>query len=184
MAIIDTVQQYLGSSQVNEISRQLGVDQNTTERAISSALPMILGGMAGHAAQPQGAETIKQAVATHANATDNIQQLVQTGPPADVGVSGGLLGRILGGHRDTVEQGVQQTSGLDPDKTKRLLMMLAPIVLGVIARRQFGGKDAQQADPGQLQGALHQEAQTAAKESPHVGGLLGKILGAVESPRA
>ncbi len=183
MAIIDTVQQYLGSSQVNEISRQLGVDPSTAQRAVSAALPMILGGMAGHAAQPQGAETIKQAVATHANATDNIQQLVQTGPPADVGVSGGLLGRILGGHRDTVVQGVQQTCGLDPDKTKRLLMMLAPIVLGVIARRQFGGKDAQQADPGQLQGALHQEAQTAAKESPHMGGLLGKILGAVESPR-
>jgi hypothetical protein len=184
MAIIDTVQQYLGSSQVDEISRQLGVDPNTAQRAISAALPMILGGMAGHAAQPQGAESIKQAVATHANVTDNIQQLVQTGPPADIGISGGLLGRILGGHRDTVEQGVQQTSGLDADKTKRLLMMLAPIVLGVLARRQFGGKDAQQADPGQLQGALHQEAQAAAKESPHVGGLLGKILGAVESPRA
>lgn len=184
MAIIDTVQQYLGSSQVNEISRQLGVDQNTTQRAITTALPMILGGLAGHAAQPQGAETIKQALATHENATDNIQQLVQSGPPADVGVSGGLLGRIFGGHRDTVEQGVQQASGLDPDKTKKLLMMLAPIVLGVLARRQFGGQNAQQADPTQLQTELRREAQSAAKESPHVGGLLGKILGAVESPRA
>jgi hypothetical protein len=31
---------------------------------------------------------------------------------------------------------------------------------------------------------LHQEAQTAAQQSPHVGGLLGKILGAVQTPRA
>ena len=183
MPIIDTVQQYLGSSQVNEISRQLGVDPATAQKAIAAALPMIVGGMAGHAAQPQGAESIKQALATHANATENVAQLVQSGPPADVGASGGLLGRILGAHRDTVEQGVQQSSGLDSEKTKKLLMVLTPIVLGVLARHQFGGKSAQQADPGQLQGTLQQEAQSAVKEAPHVGGLLGKILSAVESPR-
>jgi len=60
-------------------------------------------------------------------------------------------------------------------------MMLSPIVLGVLARRQFGGQKATQADPGQLAGALQQEAQTAQRQSPHLGGLLGQILGAVES---
>ena len=78
----------------------------------------------------------------------------------------------------------KQASGLDSEKVRKLLMMLSPIVLGVLARRQFGGQNAQQADPEQLGGVLHQEAQTAAQQSPHVGGLLGKILGAVQSPRA
>jgi hypothetical protein len=60
-------------------------------------------------------------------------------------------------------------------------MMLSPIVLGVLARHQFGGQNAQQADAGQLGNVLRQEAQSAARQSPHVGGLLGKILGAVQT---
>ena len=60
-------------------------------------------------------------------------------------------------------------------------MMLAPVVLGILARRQFGGQSAEQADPSQLGRVLHEEARSAATQAPHVGGLLGKILGAVQA---
>jgi len=72
---------------------------------------------------------------------------------------------------------VQQASGLDPEKAKKLLMMLSPVVLGVLARHQFGGQQATQADPGQLAGGLRQEAQAALRQSPGLGGMLGQLLG-------
>jgi hypothetical protein len=180
---MDLVQQHLGQSEVNQISQQLGVSPGVAQTAIAAAIPMIVGGMAGHASQPQGADAIQQAITAHDGVTDNVGSVLQAGPPADT-VTGGLLGRILGNHRDNVQQGVQQASGLDSEKTRKLLMMLSPVVLGVLARHQFGGQSAQQTDPGQLGGILHQEAQSAAAQSPHVGGLLGKILGAVQSPGA
>src|SRR5204863_5141005 len=159
MALVDEVQQHLASSEINQISQQLGISPGMAQTAIAAAIPMIVGGMAGHASQPLGATSIQDAVAAHDGVTDNIPNVLQAGPPADVGGgSGGLLGRILGGHRDPVQQGVQQASGLDSEKVRKLLMMLSPIVLGVLARRQFGGQNAQ-ADPGQLGGVLHQEAQ-------------------------
>lgn len=182
MAILDMVQQHLGQSEVAQISQQLGVDPSVAQTVIAAALPMILGGMARRAAQPQGAATVQDAISDHEGVTDDVPGVLQAGPPADVGGTGGLLGRIFGGHRDTVQQGVQQASGLDPESTKKLLMMLSPIVLGVLARRQFGGRSAQQADPEQLGEVLNQEARTAARQQPHVGGLLGKLLDAVESP--
>jgi hypothetical protein len=146
---------------------------------------MILGGLAGHAQQPGGAEAIKQAAAAHQDAPANVSSLLQAGPPADTGGGlGGALGRVLGQHTDTVQQGVQQASGLDFEKSRKLLMMLAPIVLGVLARKHFGGQNAEQASPGQLAGELRQEAETAQQQVPHVGGLLGKVLGMVETPRS
>jgi hypothetical protein len=184
MALMDMVQQHLGESEVNQISQQLGVSPGVAQTAIAAAIPMIVGGMARHASQPQGASTIQDAITAHDGVTDDVGSVLQSGPPADVGASGGLLGRILGNHHDAVQQGVQQASGLDGEKVKKLLMMLSPVVLGVLARRQFGGQNAQQVDPGQLGNVLHQEAQAAAQQSPHVGGLLGKILGAVQTPRA
>jgi len=113
MALLDMVQQYLGQNEVAQISQQLGIDPNVAQTAIAAALPMILGGMARHAAQPQGADAIQQAATAHENVPDDVSSVLRSAPPADVG-SGGLLGRILGQHRDTVQQGVQQASGLDP----------------------------------------------------------------------
>ena len=179
MALLDMAQQYLGQNEVAQISQQLGINPSIAQAAISAALPMIVAGMARHASSPQGADAIQQAASAHEDVPDDVGGTLQAGPPADVGAAGGLLGRIFGPHRDTVQQGVQQTSGLDPEKAKKLLMMLSPVVLGVLARRQFGGQKATQADPGQLAGALQQEAQTAQQQSPHVGGLLGQLLGGI-----
>ena len=181
MALTDMVQQHLGQAEVSQISQQLGIDPGVAQTAIAAAIPMIVGGMARHASQPQGADAVQQAITAHDGVTDNVGGVLQAGPPADAGGSGGLLGRILGTHHDTVQQGVQQASGLDSEKARKLLMMVAPIVLGVLARRQFGGQNAQQMNPGELGGVLHQEAQQAATQAPHVGGLLGKILGAVQN---
>lgn len=181
MALLDMAKQHLGDAQVAQISQQLGIDPRIAQTAIAAALPMIVGGMARHAAQPQGAGAIQQAATAHEDVPDRVSDVLQAGAPADVGASGGLLGRIFGQHDDAVQQGVQQASGLDAEKTKKLLMMLSPVVLGVLARRQFGGQKATQVDPGQLAGALQQEAQTAQQQSPHVGGLLGQLLGAAQS---
>jgi hypothetical protein len=183
MALVDTIQAHLGQQQIQQISQQLGVNPAVAQTAISAAVPMILGGLAGHAAQPEGTNAVQQAIAAHENVPDNVSQVIQAGPPADAG-GGGLLGRVFGQHRDTVQQGVQEASGLDSDKAKKLLLMLSPIVLGVLARHQFGGQKAQQASSGELAGTLRQEAQTAQQKAPHVGGLLGKVLGMVETPRA
>jgi hypothetical protein len=177
MALLDMVQQHLGQNEVAQISQQLGINPSVAQTAISAALPMIVGGMARHASSPQGAGAIQEAASAHQDVTDDVGSVLHVGPPADVGNAGGLLGRIFGQHRDTVQQGVQQASGLDSDKVKKLLMMLSPVVLGVLARHQFGGQEATQADPGQLAGALQQEAQTAQRQSPHVGGILGQLLG-------
>lgn len=184
MAIIDSVQQQLGPNEIGQISQQLGISPGVAQTAVSAALPMILAGMARHAQQPDGATTLDQAISAHSDVPLDASRVIATGPPADAPTgSGGLLGRILGTHRDTVTTGVQQASGLDPDKTKRLLLMLSPILLGVLARRQFGGTSAAAKSPNELSGTLQQEAQTAAQNAPHFGGLLGKLLSAVEAPR-
>jgi hypothetical protein len=97
---------------------------------------------------------------------------------------GGLLGTLLGGHHDTVAQGVGQATGLEPDKSKRLLMILAPIVLAALARRH-GNSNDNSAPAGSLGTALQQDAQVAQQNSPpHLGGILGSILSRVQTPGA
>jgi hypothetical protein len=172
-SLLDMVQQHLGPTEINQISQQLGVDPGQAQSAVSAALPMIVGGMASNASQPGAADAIHQSLASHSGVLGNLGGLLGAGGPAD---GGGLLGRILGQHQAPVQQGVAKASGLDPEKAGKLLLMLAPIVMGVLARQHAGA----QTNPAQVGDELKRESQTAQQQAqtqaPQLGGLLGQIF--------
>ena len=172
-SLLETVQQNLGPNEIDQISQQLGVNPGQAQSAISAALPMIVGGMASHASQPGGADAIHQSLESHGGILGNLGGLLGAGGPAD---GGGLLGKMLGQHQAPVQQGVSQASGLDSEKTRKLLLMLAPIVMGVLARKHA----AAQTNPAQVSDELKRESQTAQQQAqtqaPQLGGLLGQIF--------
>jgi hypothetical protein len=96
------------------------------------------------------------------------------GAPAD---GGGLLGSSLGGNQSSVQHGVQQASGLGSDQTRKLLMMLAPIVMGALAKRAQNHGRAHE-DPNELTRVLQEDGAQAHQQaqSTGMGGILGKIL--------
>ena len=76
MSLLDRVQQQIGPDGMQEISRQIGADPAATEKAVQSALPMMLGGMASTAQQSGGEGALQSAISA---------------------IGGGILGKILGG---------------------------------------------------------------------------------------
>lgn len=189
MSVLDLVQQHLGPDQIQQISQQIGADPGATQHAVQAAVPMLLGGMASSAQRPGGAENMTAAVQEHANLLGGSGALGGLGSVlgslAGAGGAGGILGRVLGHQEPAVQNGVQQASGLDANQTKKLLMVLAPIVLAAIAhqrKQQSAVQGAAQTDangdgiPDALQHEARQAQAQAQRQSPHIGGLVGKIL--------
>lgn len=190
--IQDLIGQQLSPDMISQISQTIGADEATTQQAVNAAVPMIMGGMAATAATPQGAEQIDAAATQHAGLLDNLGGIGNVlgglggmmqgggsgssgglGGLSDIlsGAGGGILGSVLGSNHSDVQDGVTQASGLDRAKAQRLLMILAPIVLGAIARHrsQTGASQAQ------VNNDLQREAQKHTS-NPHIGGILGSIL--------
>jgi hypothetical protein len=181
-SILDLVQQHLGPSEIAQISQQLGTDPNTTQQAVDAALPAMVGGMANTAQQPQGVNALQGLLGSHSGVLGSLGSLLGAGAPAD---GGGLLGQILGQHQSTVQQGVEQQTGLGSDRTRKLLAILAPVVIGALAKRAADHGSAQQ-NPEELKQVLQQDGAEAHRQaqaqSTHMGGLLGKLMSMVESP--
>ena len=177
MSMLDLVQQHLGPQEIEQISRQLGTDAAATRQAVDAALPALVGGLASTAQQPGGESELRTLAGAQGGVLDNLGAMIGGG-----GV-GGILGSILGGAQPTVEEGVQQASGLDSAKTRQLLAILAPIVLSALAKRAMGGSSASGGSGGMLDGGLadilRQDATQAQQKSAGTpgGGILGKILG-------
>ena len=183
--IQDLIQSQLTPDKINQISSAIGADPATTQQAVNAAVPMIMGGMAQHAASPAGASAIESAAGQHAGMLDGIGGMLggagldgvlgglggMLGGAGGSGGVGGILGSILGSSHSQVQDGVTQASGLDRQKTAKLLMMLAPIVLAAIAHH----KQTTNATATQIGSDLQREAQVHAQH-PQFGGILGGIL--------
>lgn len=176
--IVDSVMQQLGGGNLTQLSQQIGADESTTQQAVQAALPMLLGGMARNSATPQGAASLGGALQQHAGGglLGNLGALI--GNP-DSGPGAGILGHVFGDRRGTVEQGVGQATGLNGQQVGKLLMVLAPIVMGVLARRRAGGAGGAEAAAPQsddLGAELRRETEEAAQKAPGgLGGLLGML---------
>jgi hypothetical protein len=167
-SLLDAVTQQLGGGNLSRISQQIGADEGATQNAIGMALPVLVGGLARNASQPAGAAALDRALDNHdGGLLDNLGQLLGgQGAPGSSG-GAGILGHILGAKQAPVEQGIGKATGLTSQQVGRLMMMLAPIVMAVLARR----KREQGTDAGGLGPALQQEHQEVQRRIPGAGGL-------------
>ncbi|MER2178270.1 MAG: DUF937 domain-containing protein [Stenotrophomonas maltophilia] len=158
---------------LQQVSQQLGIDQNQASGAIGAALPLLLGAMGRNAQEPQGAQALLGALQRdHAPANSGGFDLggllgsVLGGGGGNATNGAGILGHVFGSNTDRATQGLSQATGLDSSKTSQLLAILAPIVMSYLAQRFANG-----GNPNQLSQALGQEAQSA-----NSGGLLTSVL--------
>jgi len=172
--LIDLVNQQLDDNAVSQLSQQLGVDPNTTRQAVPAALTALLGGLSHNASQPAGAEQLLGALSKDHDGSvfDNLGELLGGGG-AHLGQQGaGILGHIFGNRQPAVATQVGRASGLDGATAAKLLMMLAPLVLGALGRaqRQRG------LDSGGLSDVLTGERNRVQETNPQHGGLLNVLL--------
>lgn len=183
-SIFDSVTEQLSGQNLTQLSQQIGADEATTSQAVQAALPVLLGGLARNASDPAGAASLGNALNEHRGGVmENLGGLLGA---AEGGSGAGILGHIFGQKRDTVEAGVGQATGLQQQQVGKVLMVLAPIVMAALARRQQAHQEQEvplpgaptpaQAGTGGLPDILKREAQEAQQRAPTgLGGLIGML---------
>jgi hypothetical protein len=133
----------LSGPALEQLSGQLGADKDTTQKALTAALPTLLGALGRNASQPEGAEALLRALTRDHNGSvlQDVGGFISRGGNMQDG--NGILGHVLGSQRRSIEQGISQATGLSADSTGNLLAMLAPLVMGSLGQAQrSGGLDA------------------------------------------
>jgi hypothetical protein len=164
-AILDTLRQHLTPATMQQMSASIGADPETTSKAIAMALPALLGGLSRNASRPEGALDLDRALNAHDGGILNNLGGLLGGDGGGIGAA--ILGHIFGARRGSVEQGVGKATGLDSQQVGKLLMMLAPIVMGVLGRM----KQQKKLDAAQLPDVLQKSTRSMESEVPGAGSL-------------
>jgi len=168
--LFDLISQVAGGDNLRQMSKSLGADEQTTGRAVSSALPMLLAALTRNASSGAGADSLSSALAKDHDGSilDDIGGFLGS---AQSGPGDGILRHLLGGKRPTVETAISKSSGLDLGSVSKLLTMLAPLVMGGLGRvRQQEGLDT-----GGLSSLLQGEMQNVEQKGAVPSGLLSLL---------
>jgi hypothetical protein len=171
-SLVDTLMQKLSGEALSQVSQHVGADPDTTQQALTTALPLLVSGLAKNASQPQGASALHQALSADHNGSilDNTAGHVAN-PNTQAGHD--ILGHIFGNGQSQVEQAIAEQTGLQPAQVGELMAIAAPLVLGYLGRQQH----QQGLDPQGLAGLLGEQQQMAQSSQPGVIGLIGQLLG-------
>lgn len=159
-SLLASVQQRIGDAEIQQISHQLGADEDRVRTAVAGALPLLLSALADNAREPQQAAALAGALDRDHDGSllDQLGGFLSQGN-AQPGLD--ILGHVLGGRQRDAERGLGRASGLDPAMAGKVMAMLAPIVMAYLGRR----KRQEPMSPGDLGAALGRERIEADKQA-------------------
>lgn len=137
--IMDLVKGAVSDQVMGQIGGLLGTDAKKTPSIFETAAGSILGGLIKKGSTPQGAKDIfGQAEKQDGSILDKLGDLMGGGEGTDElqKQGSGILDMVLGGGQETngMIQTIAKALGLDEGMIGKLLMMAAPIVMGVIGK--------------------------------------------------
>lgn len=169
--LMDMLTQLTQGDTVKMMSRQLGTNEKSTATAISAALPLLLTALARNSSSQDGAQSLHQALQQDHDGSvlDNLSGFLGN---AEAGPGAGILRHLLGKKQDASQSALAKASGIDPASAGKLLIMLAPLLMGALGRAQRqDGLDA-----GGLAGMLQTERQNLQQKAPDLMGFATRFL--------
>jgi hypothetical protein len=177
---------------MDQVAQALGVDEDMARIAVQAAVPTILAGLEHNASNETGAGDLAEAVSTKDPSVLDGLSLDQI----DMGDGEKILGHVFGGQQNRVadalgdrlgpELGSAAQPNIGSELVKKLLPILAPIILAYLAQQatQKGGELnrgngglLQEILGGLLRGAGQGAGQGAGRQqSPSTGDVVGDIL--------
>jgi hypothetical protein len=143
--LVSLVMQFLTPELIGRVATALGLDRTLVQSAIGAAVPGLLAGFSGVANQPGGAQKLVEAARQETGTLGKFADMLGGGSQSTFIERGSQLLTSLLGARDQSALGsaIGQFAGLGQGNSGSLLGMLAPIVMGTVAKQQgAGGLDA------------------------------------------
>ena len=163
--IVSLAMQYLSPELIGKIASALGLDRNMVTKAITAAVPAILGGAVDKSSSPEGARQLFDILGKQDKGLlENLGGMLGGQKQTDL-ISGGsnVLSSILGGaNLGVLSTVLGKFAGVGEGGAKSLLGMLGPVVMGILGKQVMSSK----LDAGGLASLLSSQKDNIAAAMP------------------
>ncbi len=140
--LMDLFQGQLGNVLAQQAAKTLGIkDPNQAEHAVDSTISTLLNAISRNVSTTQGAQGLAGALDRDHDGSildDVVGFLGGASQSQNTSMlnGAGILKHVLGGQQNIVVDMLGKMTGLDKSKNGQLLMMLAPVVMGMLGKQK------------------------------------------------
>lgn len=130
----------IGSTVMNKAAEYLGESSSSTQSAMGSILPAVLGGVINHASTTEGAKGLMGLLSndnTHSELLGNLGNLLgdSNGFSNIVNMGAPILKMLFGNKMDSITNLISGQSGVKQSSVSGLMSMAAPVVMGLLSKK-------------------------------------------------
>lgn len=182
MNLLETILNSQNGGAVRELARNFGLDQDQAVSALSQLVPALSAGLMRNISQGDGLQSLVNALSGggHSRYLDDLSTL---GRPETIDDGNGILGHILGSKDVSrqVARAASQRSGIGEDLLKKMLPVVAGMVMGALSKQSTtmgAARDRQAGGEGDLMGmfASFLDANRDGSIADDVLGMLGRLF--------
>lgn len=134
--LVSLVTDFLTPDMIGRTAGTLGLDSNKVESALGAGIPGLLAGLSGVAASPGGPQKLVEAARQESGTLGKLVDSLDADPQSSVARGSQMLGSLLGSRdHNALTEAIGRFAGIGQGQSGSLLGMLAPIVMGMIARQ-------------------------------------------------
>lgn len=140
MNILELILNAKNGGLARQLGQQFGLDAQQTESALGALLPALAGAVNQNTGQPGGLDSLLEALKGGQHAR-YLEQPSVLGDPTTVEDGNGILGHLFGSKevsREVAARASEQT-GIGADILKRMLPIVAAMIMGGLAKRAAAG---------------------------------------------
>ena len=175
--LMDMLKGQLTPATISQLAQHIGgVDESKTQNATTSAMALLIGALQKQASTPEGAQSLNHALERdhQGSVLNNVMELFGGNTehlPNKTTDGLGILSHLLGNKRDTAAAAIGQQSGLDTGQVMKLLVTVAPLVMGALGKK----KQEQNMGTDMLQTLLGSEAQQVRQQESQLSPFLSLL---------
>lgn len=130
MDLVSTLLKSLTSnSSLGALAGKVGVDPDQIEKALSSAIPSLIGSMTKNASSADGAKSLLGALSQHEDDREVSSQIKD----ADEEDGNKIIGKIMGDDKDDFISSIAKKAGINVGQSNQILSSVAPSVLSSLS---------------------------------------------------
>jgi len=140
---------------LDELSRNFGLNEDQTRKAVEGLIPALSRGIENNTSNEQGMDELLDALRTGKHG-QYMEQPNTLGRPETIEDGNGILGHIFGTKEVSreVANRVSKQSGISSAVLKKMLPIVASLVMGAISKKVIGGNSPSQVNRSKSGGLI------------------------------
>ncbi len=135
--LVDLVQNHLTGPVMRQFGSLLGESEAATQSAVGLAVPATIGALMKQASTPSGASMLSSLLdKADTSMLGSLASSLGGGAKSLLDSGSNLVRSLFGSQANAVSDGVSRATGMGKDKITKLLALIVPIVIGVLAREK------------------------------------------------